>query len=155
MGTSGTSVRASTPTLAERKRLRRLAADEYAKRAVETLHPICVILYGSVAQDTDGLDSDVDILVISDELPEDIFERIGQLRSIYKTWVPIEPLGYKPGEFERMFESRHVTALDALTFGYPIYGEAYFNRLKARLDEMMRRGLRRVPGAWTVRKEHE
>ena len=151
MGGDNPPVRASTPTLDERKRLRRRAAREYAKRAVETLRPSCVILYGSVAQDTDVLDSDVDIIVISDELPQDIFDRLGRLRSVYRTWIPIEALGYTSSEFERMLENRHITALEALAFGRPLYGEAYFNRLRARFDEMVRRGLRRVPGAWTMR----
>ena len=151
MDGSNPPVRTPTPTLTERKRLRRLAAREYARRAVEMLHPACVILYGSVAQDTDVLDSDVDIVVISDELPEDVFYRLARLRSVYRTWVPIEPLGYTSSEFERMLENRHVTALEALAFGRPLYGEAYFNRLRTRFDEMVRQGLRRVPGAWTMR----
>ena len=154
MGGSNPPVRAPKPTLTERKRLRRLAAMEYAKRATEMLHPVCVILYGSVAQDIDTLDSDVDIVVISDELSKDIFDRLGQLRSVYRTWVPIESLGYTSGEFERMLENRHVTALEALAFGRPLYGEAYFNGLRARFNEMVRQGLRRVPGAWTVRAEN-
>jgi len=153
MGGSNPEVRAPTPTLAERKRLRRLAAGEYAKRAMEMLHPVCVILYGSVAQDTDVLDSDVDIVVISDELPEDVFHRLGQLRSVYTTWVPIEPLGYTSSEFKRMLENRHVTALEAMAFGRPLHGEAYFNRLRERFNEMVHRGLRRAPGAWTMRPE--
>jgi len=112
-----------------------------------------VILYGSVAQDTDILDSDVDIVVISDELPKDIFERLGRLRSVYRTWVPIEPLGYTSNEFEYMLENRHVTALEALAFGRPLHGETYFNHLKARFNEMVHQGLRRVPGAWTMQAE--
>lgn len=130
MGGSNPPVCAPTPTLAERKRLRRLAAREYAKRAVEVLRPTCVILYGSVAQDTDVLDSDVD-------------------------WVPIESLGYTSSEFERMLETRHVTALEALASGRPLHGEAHFNRLRARFDEMVRQGLRRVPGAWTMQAESQ
>ncbi len=153
MGGNNPPVRVSTPTLAERKHLRRLAAREYTKRAMEMLRPACVILYGSVAQDTDVLDSDVDIIVISDELSEDIFYRLGRLRSVYKTWVPIEPLGYTSSEFERMLENRHVTALEAMAFGRPLHGEAYFNRLRARFNEMVRQGLRRAPGAWTMRAE--
>jgi len=153
MGSSDPSIRASLSALAERKRLRRIAAREYARRAVKMLRPTCVILYGSVAQDTDVLNSDVDIVVISDELPEDIFDRSSRLRSVYRTWVPIEPLGYTSSEFERMLENLHVTALEALAFGRPLHGEAYFNRLKAHFDEMVRGGLRRVPGAWTMRAE--
>jgi predicted nucleotidyltransferase len=155
MGGSNPPVCAPTPTLAERKRLRRLAAREYAKRAVEVLRPTCVILYGSVARDTDVLDSDVDIVVISDKLPEDILDRMGQLRSVYRTWVPIESLGYTSSEFERMLENRHVTALEALASGRPLHGEAHFNRLRARFDEMVRQGLRRVPGAWTMQAESQ
>lgn len=108
MGGNNPPVRAPTPTLVERKHLRRIAAREYTERAVEILRPVCVILYGSVAQDTDVLDSDVDIIVIGDELPDDILDRLGQLRSVYRTWVPIEPLGYTSSEFERMLENRHL-----------------------------------------------
>ncbi|MEA3339004.1 MAG: nucleotidyltransferase domain-containing protein [Chloroflexota bacterium] len=118
---------------------------------METLDPICVILYGSVARDADILDSDVDIVVISEKLSEDIFDRLGRLRSVYRSWVPIEPLGYTPGEFERMLENQRVTALEALAFGQPLYGEAYFDRLRARFDEMVHQGLRRKPGAWTMK----
>ena len=90
MGGSNPPVCAPTPTLAERKRIRRLAAREYAKRAVEV-----------------------------------------------------------------MLENRHVTALEALASGRPLHGEAHFNRLRARFDEMVRQGLRRVPGAWTMQAESQ
>ncbi len=152
MGRNNSPVRTSAPTLAEHKRLRRLVAQEYTRRAVEMLDPICVILHGSVARDADMLDSDVDIVVISENLSADIFDRLGRLRSVYRSWVPIELLGYTPVEFERMLENQRVTALEALAFGRPLYGKAYFDRMRARFDEMVHQGLRRETRAWTMTK---
>jgi hypothetical protein len=120
---------------------------------VEAYHPACVILYGSVAQDTDMPDSDVDLVVIGGDLPGDPFERVKQLLRLNDTIVPIEPLSYTVAEFEQMLAGLHVTALEALEFGVPLHGEQYFRQLRERFEQLKAQGLHRTAYTWTMARE--
>jgi len=146
-------VRTNLPDAAERRRLRRKVARQFAARVVEAYHPACIILYGSVARDADTLDSDVDLIVIGGDLPSDPFDRLGALMRLNGTIVPIEPLGYSEAEFERMLARLHVTALEALEFGIPLYGESYFVRLKEQFERLKAQGLHRTSNAWTMTRK--
>ncbi len=146
-------VRTRLPGAAERRRLRREIARQFATRVVEAYHPTCIILYGSVAQDKDTLDSDVDLIIIGGHLPDKPFERVRQLIGLNNTIVPIEPLSYTEAEFEQMLAERHVTALEALEFGVPLYGKEYFQRLQDQLGQLKAQGLHRTPNTWTMAKE--
>lgn len=147
------TVRTSLPDAAERRRLRREVARQFAARVVDAYHPICVILYGSVAQDTDTLDSDVDVVIIGGELPDDPFERLERIARLNDTIVPIEPLSYTEAEFAQMLAGLHVTALEALEFGVPLFGEDHFARLREQFDQLKVQGLHRTSCTWTMMRE--
>lgn len=92
----------------------------------------------------------MDILVIGGDLPHHFLERIRVLLQLNDTHAPIEPLGYTTNEFVDMLRKRHVTALDALCFGVPLYGNAYFRELREMFDQMVAQGLRRTNCTWTM-----
>ena len=136
----------------ERRRVRRDAARRYAGRVIAAFRPTCIILHGSVARGTDAFESDVDVVVIGGKLPQDFLERLQSLLALNDSSVPIEPLAYTEQEFERMLRRRHVTALDALHFGIPLHGQAYFEKLCATFDQMVAQGLRRTECTWTMQR---
>ncbi len=138
-------------TARERQRLRRMAARRYTKHLVATSRPRCVILHGSVARDQDTFNSDVDLIVVSEALPNDFLSRLDVLSAFNHSRVPIESLGYTPREFEQMLTQRHVTAPDAMEFGVPLYGRRYFNRLRKEFETMKTQGLHRTHCTWTMR----
>ena len=151
MHTPSSQFRDRTDAVRERQRLRRMAARRYTRRLVAISRPRCVILHGSVARDQDTFNSDVDLIVVSEALPNDFPSRLDVLSAFNHSHVPIESLGYTPREFEQMLTQRHVTALDAMEFGVPLYGKRYFNRLRKEFETMKAHGLRRTDCTWTLR----
>lgn len=124
----------------------------YRELVVQKLKPRSVILFGSIATGEYGAGSDVDILIISDELPRDFLERLRVLSELNPTMAPIEAFGYTPAEFLRMLERRHPTALYAVADGKPLHDDGFFieakrtfERVKAKFD------LVRVDRGWDAR----
>jgi len=124
--------------------------NRYCHLLVKAVAPVCIILHGSVARGTFTPRSDVDVLVIGGDLPPHFLERIQVLMQLNDTHAPIEPLGYTTDEFADMLKNRHVTALDALYFGVPLYGSTYFRGLRRIFDQMVMQGLRRTKCTWTM-----
>jgi len=126
---------------------------KYIKAVKKSLNPKCIVLYGSLARKDYNERSDVDLIIISDDLPEHPLERLKILFDLNNTSAPIEPLGYRSKEFEMMIEKRRVTAIFAMEEGIPLFGESYFKRLKGRYQEMKERtGLVREGNVWVPRK---
>ncbi len=154
MGQTIAPVRIRPPTLAERRDLRRAAVQTLTQRIVAEIHPICVIVFGSVAKNVDEIDSDVDLVIVGGDLPADIFDRMGLLQRLTrKLGVPFDIFPYTETEFEGMLDNKHVTALDCMYEGIPLHGEAYFKRLHARFEELVNQGWHRTKCAWTNKPE--
>jgi predicted nucleotidyltransferase len=70
---------------------------------IERFDPVKVVLFGSVADGTDGPDSDIDLLVVLDEAPvERRRELMTQLRRATRVaGVPRDLLVTSSGDFER------------------------------------------------------
>ncbi len=87
--------------LAKRERERNLLIEEaraYAERVQKALPDARVYLYGSVARGDFHDESDIDLLVVSELLPQDPLER---LRLLYRfVEGREEPKGLKPEELE-------------------------------------------------------
>ena len=86
------------------------------------------IVYGSVARGDFHLGSDVDVVVISDELPTDLRERIDLL---YEP-IPgiVEPKGYRRTEFLNMLSRRHPTALGVLQDGLLLRDDGFWEEIQ-------------------------
>ncbi len=120
----------------------------YCQRVIDAFHPDCIILHGSVARGQEQPHSDVDILVIGGALPDNFFERIYALNRLRVDETPIEVIGYTRPEWEAMMKSFHLTVLESLEWGLPLYGEALFDQWKARLEAWKRAGLKRGKWGW-------
>jgi len=122
----------------------------YTATVVKRLQPECVILYGSLARGTYTNLSDIDLVVIAQLLPDYFMDRLDLLQRLNQGLGPIEALGYTRAEFEDMLQRGHVTALDALADGVPVYGDRYFGRLREVFQDMVRLGLRRSTCSWVL-----
>lgn len=122
----------------------------YTATVVNRLQPECVILYGSLARGTYTNQSDIDLVVIAQLLPDYFLDRLDLLQRLNQGLGPIEALGYTRTEFEEMLQRGHVTALDAVADGVPLHGEGYFRQLKAMFEDMVRRGLHRTTCTWVM-----
>jgi len=127
-----------------------LALEQFCRRVEMTFQPGCIILHGSVAQGTDTPASDIDIIVIGNQLPENFFERAFALNRLRDGSAPIEVIGYTPAEWERMMDHLHLTVLEALHWGRPLHGQALFDRWSAQLAEWKSMGLRREETSWSI-----
>ena len=122
----------------------------YVKNLVARLETECVVLYGSLARGTYNTASDIDLVVLSEHLPDGFHERLARLQELNSARRAIDAFGYTGEEFEAMLRRGHVTALDAVADGVPLYGVPYFSKVRLIYDELVRRGLRRSPCSWVL-----
>lgn len=90
-------------------------ARAYVERLTRVLGRASAVAYGSVVRGDFHRGSDIDILIVSDALPEGVLERLRVLYSVATGRE--EPKGYRPAEFERMRARRHPTIVAALEAG--------------------------------------
>lgn len=90
-------------------------ARAYVERLATVLGRTSAVAYGSVVRGDFHRGSDIDILVISDALPEGTLERLQVLYSVATGRE--EPKGYRLAEFERMRARGHPTIVAALGAG--------------------------------------
>ena len=126
--------------------------EQFCNRVDERFHPDCIILHGSLVRGTYSHSSDADIIVISDRLPENFFERAFELNQLRDGTAPIEVVGYTKLEWEQMMQHLHLTVLEALHWGIPLHGEALFEQWKSKLNEWQSMGLCREETSWSVPK---
>ena len=127
----------------DREAARKLAS--FVQDAATGWRPEMILLVGSYASGryVRGV-SDIDILVVADNLAPDYFERLGQFDSIVPQGLPLEILAYTPREFTGMLREAHPSAVDAIEFGQALVGDERFAQYGAELKEMYRRGLTRT-----------
>lgn len=125
----------------------------YSNEIIKKFKPLCIILYGSRAKGTYTSQSDMDIIVISNNFEMDFLARIRSLIDLNDTAFPIEPLGYTESEFSGMLESFRLTALDAVHEGVAIYGDDYFRKFKERLAKLVKMGTYKGKSSWHIATE--
>ncbi len=87
---------------------------EYFKVLKKSLKSKIILLYGSLAKGTFALGSDVDILVIAEDLPKNPNERLRLLYGLDRTHAPIDMKAYIPEEIKRVLLKGHPLIMDAL-----------------------------------------
>ena len=75
-------------------------ARTYAEALRQKLGPLTAVVYGSVARGDFHLGSDVDLLIISEGLPDNPLVRMELLYA--EVEPPLEPKGYIPAEFHAL-----------------------------------------------------
>lgn len=153
MGTEGNYLRQRTP-LNNLPGKWRAGVQQFVLQVEERFQPLCVILYGSVAKGTHTTVSDVDMIVIAENLASDFWERLRAFNDLRPRGVPLEALAYTPAEFAQMLDDYSITALDAVTQGYPLSGGCILRDCsrKWRSSRLKACGVRLVPGAGSLGK---
>lgn len=96
-------------------------ARKYALRLQKVLGPLTALLYGSYARGDFNLGSDIDVLIISDALPEHPLKRSELL---YRYINPgLEPKGYTWKEFRKMLEKGNPIVREAIDKGILLLGD--------------------------------
>ena len=127
-------------------------AEEYARVVASTYRPDCVILFGSVARNTHTPHSDIDIIVVGGDLPMSSRERFLQLISLRPRLAPIQVQSFTRSEWDRMLAAKHVTALESLQDGQPLYGKRLFRQWRREFERWLGLGLQRTNTSWKVPK---
>jgi len=121
---------------------------EYVEALKRALRPKLILLYGSLARGTFGLGSDVDILVISENLPKNPNERLKLLYELDRTHAPIDAKAYTPGEVKKMLLKGHPLIMDALAEGKVLYADEDYLRELMAMFRVARRKFRRFERGW-------
>ncbi|MEM1655772.1 MAG: nucleotidyltransferase domain-containing protein [Nitrososphaerota archaeon] len=110
-----------------------------------------VILFGSLARGDWMESSDIDLLIVSDDLSDDPAENFIRLKR-----GRVEPHGYSTRRFLEELEKPNLLILDALEYGERLVVDDEFMRVvESKREEVKRRyGLKWVDGAWTWRIEY-
>ncbi len=122
----------------------------FCQRLKNSFQPDCIILHGSVARGTNTSLSDIDIVVIGGQLPDDFFTRLYELNRLRDNQSAIEVIGYTLAEWETMLNRLHLTALEAIHWGIPLHGQALFAQWQAKLESWKAIGLHRGTGSWSI-----
>lgn len=117
--------------------------DEYL-RYIDKHKPSCVVLFGSVARDEDTDESDIDIAIITNNLPNDIFEKC----ALFK-YPSIQPTVYDLEEFNQLLNNKNPIALEIVADGIPLIGESIYLKFYETFSQVIKRyGVQRVRGGW-------
>ncbi|MEM4970535.1 MAG: nucleotidyltransferase domain-containing protein [Sulfolobales archaeon] len=110
---------------------------------VEMFKPIAIILFGSRARGDYKPWSDYDILIIAD-FDKSFLDRIGDIfEALSNIDLPIEPHLYTLEEALNMLDKGNPIIIDSLSEGLVLYKTPEFDKLVEKLDEMIRKGLRK------------
>lgn len=110
---------------AERERLLGVAR-EYVERLAERLDIAAAAVAGSVARGDFNVWSDIDVVVVADDLPWRIPDRGALL--IEGAPAGVQPIGFTPEEFERALAKGNVLIRDLLEHGVVLTGQEFFRR---------------------------
>ena len=94
--------------------------DHIVQKIVEHYSPEAIILFGSLASEQYGIDSDIDLLVIKKTSKKPIWRRV-EVRKIVKSDFPIDIIVITPEEFLRLKQSRSPFLSEILKTGKILY----------------------------------
>lgn len=104
----------------EREELIKLAR-RYADDLSQRVEVIAAAVAGSVARGDFNLWSDVDVVVVANDLPERTPDRMTLLMN--RPFPPVQPVGFTPSEFRIAIGKRNQLACEAVQSGVPLFGD--------------------------------
>ncbi|MBM3666161.1 MAG: hypothetical protein FJW90_01535 [Actinobacteria bacterium] len=96
-------------------------ATEYAGALAKRLDLCAVVVAGSVARGDFNVWSDIDVVVIAEDLPERVPDR--ELALIAGAPARVQPVGFTPAEFEAALAKGNPLAREAVDAGVAVAGE--------------------------------
>ncbi len=102
------------------------------------IKPKCVVLFGSTTRGDWDAYSDIDVLIVSDDLPDNFFK---SLTILYKPRRGrVQPFGYNTAKIKKMIVNENSFIINAIKGAIPIIGEEYYNKLRTLLQNISREG---------------
>jgi uncharacterized protein len=108
----------------------------------QNINAKAVILFGSQARGTARPHSDYDILMIADF--QDRFIHRAQKLIPWLPDLPLDLFCYTPIEFDTMFNSYRITAIDAIEEGKILFGEEYLRPYQEKLQDFHKHGMKKL-----------
>lgn len=137
-----------------KEKLRKIAHEKIKEflSQVEGLRLKLVVLFGSYARGDFTEESDIDVCVVAENLPEDIFER-RSLSGLYRV-SGLRAIGYFPEEFLKELEKPNLFLYDVLEEGLILYyDESFLNKVIEEKDRVKKElGLVKEHGGWRLLK---
>lgn len=113
---------------------------------------IGILLFGSLAKGKElpFPKSDIDLIVVCEDLPKDFFKRAEYVRNIEKGFSIIQSIWMTPKEFLDHIKARAGYILDAIHDGKIVYDrEGFMKRtIEEAKKELRERGVKRIDGCW-------
>jgi hypothetical protein len=135
---------------AELKKRSEAAVARFIEELGDMVRPRCVLLFGSYARGNFTEGGDVDVCVVADGLPADIFAR----RHVQgRVAIPgVAAIGFAPAEFLESLEQGNFLVPDIMADGVPVFDEGYYEHARAAFAAtVQRRGLVREEKGWRFR----
>jgi predicted nucleotidyltransferase len=108
-----------------------------------------IILFGSSAKGDFNYRSDLDLLIISNSLGNDYFERLYKMQTI--TPGGIDFFLYTSKEFENMIQNFQLMALEALSSGIIIYDKGDGEKYKNYVENLIRGNkIQKLERGWKI-----
>lgn len=125
--------------------------ERFIERAAQTLHPLALILFGSLAKGDHHRYSDADFCVVMAESPQSFFDGYMQVVRCDPSGV-VQPLVYGAQQFRQMAREANGLALEVMADGVFLAGDESFRQeieqLAMRIK--LRLGIQRTPGGWHI-----
>ncbi len=125
-------------------------ASNYVNKLKEDYKLRLAILFGSFATNLWTESSDIDILIVADELSDNIWDNYAILKERF-----IQPFGISTKMVQKEIESLNFIILDALEYGIILHkDQSIYNSIKEKLEYVKKRyGLFRTDKGWNYSKE--
>lgn len=110
----------------------------------------CVLLFGSYARGNFTESSDVDVCVVADGLPADVFAR----RRLHgREVIPgVSAVGFGPAEFLELLAQGNFLVLDITADGVPVFDDGFYQQARQGFAAAVERfGLVREEKGWRFR----
>jgi len=108
-----------------------------------------VLLFGSLARGTSNYRSDADLLIVSDDMGNDWFERHQNAFSLSIGFV--QPFVISTNEFVNAIENRQTIIWEALADGLLLIDNGLGEEQMKRFQELIRKGnLKRLKKGWQI-----
>ncbi len=115
--------------------------DDMISRINKEISLNAAILFGSRARGDARKTSDYDIILIGD-FQERFIDR-GKIISHLLPSMAIDIFCYTPSEFEMMFSSFNLTAIDGIGEGIVLFGQKFLSSYQERFEEFIQKGMKK------------
>lgn len=108
-----------------------------------------IILFGSSAKGKFNYRSDLDLLIVTNSLKEDYFDRLYQIQLI--TSGGIDFFLYTPTEFEIMITNYHLIAIESISTGIIIYDKGKGKKYKKYINNLLEKNkIQKLKQGWKI-----